>query len=57
MSDLAPATLQTLTTRLGHLADSLSLSTDPIERLDLLKEFRILLDRTDELIDREFPVE
>jgi hypothetical protein len=57
VSDPNPATLQALTMRLGHLAESLSLSTDPVQRLDLLKEFRILLDLTDALIVPEFPVE
>lgn len=53
MSDPNPATLQALTMRLGHLAESLSLSTDPVQRLDLLKEFRILLDLTDALLNIE----
>jgi hypothetical protein len=57
VSSLAPVTLQELTIRLGHLVDSLSLSNDPFQRLDLLKEFRILLNLTDELISREFHVE
>ena len=46
-----------LTTRLSELAHSLWLNTDPLERLDLLKEFRIVLDLADEVIAREFPVE
>lgn len=46
-----------LTTRLSELAHSLWLNHDPLERLDLLKEFRIVLDLADEVIAREFPVE
>ena len=48
--------LAELTTRLGELAHSLWVNSDPVERLDLLKEFRIVLDLADEVIAREFPV-
>ena len=46
-----------LTTRLSELTHSLWLNSDPLERLDLLKEFRIVLDLADDVIAREFPVE
>jgi len=49
--------LRELTTRLSELAYSLWLNSDPLERLDLLKEFRIVLDLADEVIAREFPVD
>jgi hypothetical protein len=49
--------LRELTARLSELAHGLWLNHDPVERLDLLKEFRIVLDLADEVIAREFPVE
>ena len=49
--------LAELTTRLGELERSLWLNSDPVERIDLLKEFRILLDLADEIIARDFPFE
>ena len=49
--------LRELTARLSELAHSLWLGCDPLERLALLKEFRIVLDLADEVIAREFPVE
>ena len=49
--------LSELTTRLSELTHSLWFNSDPLERLDLLKEFRIVLDLADEVIAREFPVE
>ncbi len=56
MSSRSTPILAELTTRLSELAHSLWLNSDPIERLDLLKEFRIVLDLADEVIAREFPV-
>ena len=57
MSTQSTPILRELTAKLGELAHSLWLNTDPLERLDLLKEFRIVLDLADEVIAREFPVE
>lgn len=57
MSAQSNPILRELTARLGELAHSLWLNTDPLERLDLLKEFRIVLDLADEVIAHEFPVE
>lgn len=57
MSSRPDLILSELTTRLSELTYSLWLNTDPVERLDLLKEFRIVLDLADEVIARDFPVE
>jgi hypothetical protein len=51
-----PAILERLNNRLGHLADSFWLSTDPTKRAELLEDFRILLEQRDALIAREFQV-
>jgi len=48
-----PAISERLNNRLGHLADSFWLSTDPTKRAELLEEFRILLEQRDALIARE----
>ena len=56
MLEPTPTALETLNNRLGHLADSFWLSTDPTKRAELLEEFRILLEQRDALIAREFQV-
>jgi DNA-binding NarL/FixJ family response regulator len=52
VSDLS---LPNLTVWLRELSTGLWLTSDPLERLDLLKKFRVLLDLTDQLIGRELP--
>jgi len=44
------AILEELTTQLCDLVDRLTHSTDPTERLALLKQFRVLLAQADKLI-------
>lgn len=50
----ALATLQNLTAQLETLSLQLGCTHDPGERQTLLKRFRSVLDRADELIAREF---
>ena len=47
---------ETLIKRLSEIVESLSATANPVERVYLLKEFRVLLDIADDVIFREFPV-